>query len=379
MKTLHIHIGTPKTATTAIQTFCMENEAVLESKSYCYPLFPYVYKKVAKGRNGHFLIGTIEDGSGNRRIEDEEKRFRDSMRKIRELFQTFDHVILSEEDIWRLMDDYRKGLWEKIEREAKEAGFQIHVIVYLRRQDKYFISNWNQNIKQKIGTFAESTFDEFLEKANKKTRLEYFEKLERVAKVVGKENITVRRFDKGEFEGGSIYADFLFAIGLKLTDEYVISQGVRNVGLYGNIHEFKRVLNGLPQLEDASNEKFIRELMLECSEISGEYYPCEMLSKEETEAFLENYKVGNQKIAEEYLHEPDGNLFDYTVKDVPKWQKENAFVYEDIIRFIGVMTTSLYEENQKLKSDIKELSDFAYRISHPLRSALHSGKRKKED
>ena len=39
MKTLHVHIGTPKTATTAIQHFCKENAKILAEKGFCYPIF----------------------------------------------------------------------------------------------------------------------------------------------------------------------------------------------------------------------------------------------------------------------------------------------------------------------------------------------------
>ena len=34
MRTLYVHIGTPKTATTSIQMFCVENQKVLNKQSY---------------------------------------------------------------------------------------------------------------------------------------------------------------------------------------------------------------------------------------------------------------------------------------------------------------------------------------------------------
>ena len=35
MRTLYVHIGTPKTATTSIQMFCVENQKVLNKQSAC--------------------------------------------------------------------------------------------------------------------------------------------------------------------------------------------------------------------------------------------------------------------------------------------------------------------------------------------------------
>ena len=42
MRTLYVHIGTPKTATTSIQMFCVENQKVLNKQSYSYPLLDFV-------------------------------------------------------------------------------------------------------------------------------------------------------------------------------------------------------------------------------------------------------------------------------------------------------------------------------------------------
>lgn len=47
-KTLYVHVGTTKTGTTAIQSFCIDNDEVLHRKGYCYPLFPYRYKELLK-------------------------------------------------------------------------------------------------------------------------------------------------------------------------------------------------------------------------------------------------------------------------------------------------------------------------------------------
>ena len=364
MKTLHVHIGTPKTATTAIQNFCKENKGLLAKKGYCYRLFPFVYPRVARTRNGHFLLGKIEDENGKRCKEQEEKNFRDGMKLVQELFLTYDNVILSDESIWRGMDSERKSLWSDLMQEAKKGGFTVHAIVYLRRQDKFFASLWNQQVKKLTET---ETFEEFASSVNRKIRIDYYDKLTRMADVIGKENVTVRRFDGGKFEGGSIYSDFLLTIGLSLTDEYKISQGVRNTGLYGNTHEIKRVLNDLPQMKDPGIRNFIRESLQECSDLSSKEYPSEMFSKEETAALLKTYEEGNRKIAEEYLHEPGAELFDNTIKDVPKWQKDNPYMIDDLIRFVGIASMRLYEENQRLREELESKSRFSCWFRHPVK------------
>lgn len=390
MKTLHIHIGTPKTATTAIQKFCADNNPVLNRKGYCYPDFSFDYGRVGKARNGHFLIGFLYDEDGNRCVDKEMQRISEVMQKIEELFLTYDHVILSDEDIWRFMDEDRTDLWKILKAEADRVGYQVHMIVYFRRQDQFLTSNWNQNVKGRIGTLCEELFDDFLEKVDKDVRLNYYEKLERVAAVIGKENITVRRFDKSKFVNGSIHSDFLSVIGLAMTDEYQITKGIWNLSLYGNTHEIKRAVNSLPALGDPGAQKFIKNRLMEFSNVSSKQYPCEMFSKEEAEAFLKNYEEGNRKVAEEYLHEPGGELFDLTVNDTEKWQKNNRYMDEDLARFtasVGVYLQKEYEDLKKendalkkevnrLKRDVEELFQFRENAKHPFRTMLSHIKRR---
>lgn len=71
MKTLYVHVGQPKTGTTALQVFCLKNRKVLNKKGYEYPFFEYKYKHINRRRNGHFLVGIVRDEDGNRLKEEE--------------------------------------------------------------------------------------------------------------------------------------------------------------------------------------------------------------------------------------------------------------------------------------------------------------------
>lgn len=377
MKVLHIHIGAPKTATTAIQFFCSENAAVLAEKGYCYPIFPFSYPGIAPGHNGRFLLGMLKDENGVRNTAQEEKNFKEGMAIVRKQFETYDNVVLSDESIWRGMDSEKKDLWEIMMREAEAGGFTLHVIVYFRRQDKYFLSHWNQQVKKQR---SEEVFEAYADRVDR-LRLDYYRKLSRMAEIVGKEHITVRRFESDRLEGGSIYADFLSALGLALTEEYHVSQAVRNTGLYGNTHEIKRVLNAFPEMKQIRTQLFMVEMLQKCSDFSKKQYPAEMYSKEEIEAFLEPYREGNRKIAEEYLNEPGEELFAEEVKDLPKWQKENPYMLDDVIRFTGAVGMSLFEENQRLKKELEELShefsSLRFHLRHPIKTVIRKLKGKK--
>ena len=53
--TLYLHIGTPKTGSSAIQDFLAENTRQLEKEQYVFPDFGVRYYKVRAGRNGRWL------------------------------------------------------------------------------------------------------------------------------------------------------------------------------------------------------------------------------------------------------------------------------------------------------------------------------------
>ena len=115
-KTLYVHIGTTKTGTTAVQSFCIDNQEVLNQKGYCYPLFPYSYKDVSERRNAHFLIAEASERSSG--------RFREGMDRILDLFQKYHSIILSDEGIWSSAYEQRINMWRALKAEAKEAGFE---------------------------------------------------------------------------------------------------------------------------------------------------------------------------------------------------------------------------------------------------------------
>lgn len=353
-KTLYVHIGTTKTGTTAIQGFCVDNKEVLNRKGYVYPLFPYHYQDVTDRRNAHFLIA--EDCKDNNGV------FREGMDKILELFQTYPNVILSDEGIWSAGYDRRMGMFKALKKESKEHGFQVKIIVYLRRQDTYLISGWNQMVKSGIGDSVDTAWADYIDDRERISKMNYGTNLSKMAKVWGKKKILVRRFEPKHFVGGSIYADFLQTIGLELTDEYTIAEAMRNMRLSGNTHEIKRILNGMPDM-DVSDNSFFRRALLSYADVSGKIYPNEMFSEAEAKAFMKKYEEENRQVSEDFF---DGEpLFELDWKDVPKWEKDNPYMMDDVIRFVGACCMQLRAENAQLRQEVQELRK---KVSNPIRT-----------
>ena len=289
MKTLFLHIGTPKTATTSLQHFCRDNQNAFGKYSFYYPMFPYKFRYTNDVRNGHFLIGNLYDNEGKRDPLEEAKVLREGMDTVNVLFKKYDNIILSDEGLWTATTDGREAVWSMIKSEAEKGGFTVKVIVYLRRQDAYASSWWNQKIKVGRRRYSTTSWEEFIQDPGDTIGLDYYGNLKIISDAIGKENMIVRRFGKQYLKNQSIFEDFFDALGLEYTDEFVIKETERNRRLDGNAIEIKRIFNSLPDLS-AKDNVFLREIMIKVSDAHEGEKKTSLFSEEEEKAFLETYR-----------------------------------------------------------------------------------------
>lgn len=360
MKTLFLHIGTSKTATTAIQQFCADNRDLLEGKGFCFPESVYKYPLVSPNRNAHFMIGNIMGEDGKTDKAEKKRLLKLGFDNLNMCFFEYDNVILSDESIWWASGTYRKSVFKNLKEDMDKNGYVVKLIVYLRRQDDFLCSRWNQMVKKENLT---ETWEEHFKSAPDKMDhvLDYAAKINMLAEMFGKENIIVRRFHRKGFYQGTIFADFLHCIGLELTDGFVLPEAEVNLAIKGNTVEVMRVMNTAPVIT-RYNKAYLSGLVSMCSEESDKYYKYTMISKEEATEFLERYREGNEQIAADFIG--DGKpLFDYGVgTDLPKWEKDNAYMMDDVIRIFTVITQDLHEEVERLKKENEQLKKENERI-----------------
>lgn len=379
MKTLYLHIGTPKTATTSLQYFLFENQEVLQKKGFCYPTLPYKYKRVNKARNGHFLVAR-KMVKGKRDILEEERIFREGMDIIENLFEKYDNVILSDENIWREMHRTRKDIWDNLKQEADMNDFNIKVIVYFRRQDVFASSWYNQHVKSGLRRYSMMKWEEFIRSDPPILDLDYNAGLEKIESVIEKENIIVRRFDKKYFKNHSVYEDFLDAVGINWSSEFKILEKERNVKLSGNTLEMKRILNSLPNLTDEDN-LFFRNILLNISKSELVKKGESMFSEKEAREFMKKYEEGNRNIMKKYFSEEENEeLFNMNFKKLKKWEPDHTKIEEDILLLLGNVIIMLRKENEELQekmevqkneleSQKKSIENMKEKIKHPFKTA----------
>lgn len=370
MKTLYVHVGMHKTASTTIQLFCTGNRDLLSSKGIYYPPSPFYYRKKGNAKNGMFLGCIYLDEHGERIPEVEEERMEKGLELINEWFKDYDNVLLSEERLWiDLFRDECRSL-KILNEHSKKNGYRVRIIIYLRRQDKFIESWWNQVIK--MTSVRTDTFDEYL--ANFKY-LDFCEIMKSYEEVVGLENISVKRFEDA-IKGEGILADFMKEIGLELTDEYVIEHEESNSKLEGNIVSIKRVINGIDGITEADN-RFLRELFTDPALPSGAEYPCSEFSEEERTELMKKYEEGNAYIAEHFIG--DGKpLFSDNYSGKPKRTDDNPEYIKDVIRTSFYTSIMLHREIVDLKAELKQARADTRRIEKQYEKRLASVERRVE-
>lgn len=316
-KTIYLHIGTPKAGSSSIQNTLFNNIENLKRQGYLYP------KTGLKLANHYFLADSII----NPTINSEEiytqllKEFEESKSNNLIISTERFHILETPEQIKIL-----KNLLE---------GYNIKIIIYLRRQDLFIQSAYGQQIRGQLSI----TIQDFLKKKIPATKLlDYYSRLEMWSNVFGKENITVQPFERKQLGNGLINNFFSF---LEITDtqNFNLTEYEKvNMGLNSYETELLRVLNK-HNLQPAIIQK-LKDYIIS----NSSHKTSDLLSYKEKTALLRKYKACNQKIAEEYLKREAGNLF----YDFPSKKDSYTKIKKTtLIKYFDESSDKILNENEK--------------------------------
>lgn len=356
-KTLYLHIGTPKTGTTALQNFLPANEEVLEQYGICYPDFGFRYTGLGVHRNAHFLVTcNYKDELGNRILEKEEADYQEGLKKLEKIGKKFPKVILSDEGIWKQSLANRENFWERLKKDLKKIGFDIKIIVYFRAQNLFVQSHWAQKIKEG----AEYDFQEYLDSpVFQDYPLDYYKYVCMLADIFGKEALIIRVFEKQQFlgENHTIQEDFLNIFNLKMSDGFVVEKAVYNTSFEGDYLKMKEILNNLPEFKNNKN-LLIRTIKSLQDEKFFEYnhkkYTFFKPGKEEE--FMQLFNSSNSKVAKEFLGREDGRLFYDGIKDYPEYEVDTYNLLCDMMLAYARMMNILNGKCEDNKAQISVLN-----------------------
>lgn len=198
-----LHIGAPKTGTTALQQFLSTNEAALRARGISY---------MRAGR-AHIAHNPLPTAIAQNRAEGMLRAIMDEHDAAPDLL----HVI-SSEIMFRIVVVQRL-------RPVLPAGMRgaVRVLCYLRRQDHYLEAIYKQRVKNGLTPPDRAAFLEA-----QLPKLSFGRLIDGYADLFGPEAIRLRPFDRARLAGGDIVRDFAAEIGL--TD----LEGLEGVGAEAN-------------------------------------------------------------------------------------------------------------------------------------------------
>ncbi|WDE99122.1 hypothetical protein PQO03_14900 [Lentisphaera profundi] len=337
-ETLYLHIGTRKTGTTVIQNYCRDNKELLMENGILYPTSDLVMKHDAS--NHHLLFRSKTDD------------FSEIRQEILANKNTAKVCLISSELLEDINRDPRRT------KELCGLAKKVKVIVYLRRQESYLESSFCQKIK--LQDFK-STIDEH----GGDICLDYSILLEFWSEMVGKENVIVRPYEKGQFVNGNIFDDFLNIFGLKNSEGFKVLKSFTNPSLDLGALEFKRVLNylGLTKSISFKTAKVLEKRALNLGKNKA-FSDHGILTTKEKLNYIKKYEESNNSIAKEFLkteilfkvelpkisdadiEQKIDFLCDKTIKDIVDYLiKENPELVSNLIIYLQVYLKYFAEDS----------------------------------
>ncbi|MDY3853732.1 MAG: hypothetical protein SO170_02035 [Butyribacter sp.] len=344
MGTLYLHIGTPKTGTSAIQVFMGKNRHILKKKGVCYPDFRLEFPGIGANRNAHFLVHRYFDKNKKRDYEAEKSIQEKAFSLLLENLSRYDKVVMSDEGIWNGFEFF-EDFWKKLYQKITDAGHELKVIVYLRRQDVFIQSYWAQQVKET----STMTFQQFIEKKRyEKCHLDYDVSLEQIANVIGNNNMIVRVYEKGQYYGNSLVSDFLHIIGLEMDDSFCAPDIMVNQSISGISLEIKRILNTMPEYKEKRNflVDYLRKLSSQENKAS-DFSRTATFLPEQQQSFMAQYEKGNELVAKQYLKKADGILFEEKVENIEGSTQE--YTKEELVKACGQLMLFMEKQLEKEK------------------------------
>ena len=192
MSQLIIHIGAPKTGTTAIQSHLYHNQDALREQSVNYTV-------TQRNHIAHNILPrVIRKGNGP-------AYFGGLLREIRR--SPADSHIISSEMLFN-PEIARRMCQLAADHLPQDTIKNTKIICYLRRHDQFLESLYKQFVKR--GKIPADP-PEFLKQ--QLTTLSYQRVLSIYGEVFGQENVVIRPFDRAKLKGGDVVQDFFACLG----------------------------------------------------------------------------------------------------------------------------------------------------------------------
>lgn len=277
-RTLYLHIGVHRTATSSIQAYLQQNFHALLEQGFLLPW--------ARGRHLRVVNRLFDGREKPAAVAKDIKKRADAKPK------PIHSIILSDEDI-----AMRETLTPFVK---MRRFFDVKIVVSLRRQDLWLESWYLQNIKwQWNDSLAHVSFDEFMSRMEEFHWIDYNRYLTMLERDFGRENVLVSVFERGQMPGGPIET---FARLIGLDTENLSAPSHRNASFSPLVADFVRRMPldlARPKLRALIEQSFIKlDAELEKSDVESSGL---LLTKERRAAVCDRFAEGNRAVARRYF------------------------------------------------------------------------------
>ncbi|RKZ51023.1 MAG: hypothetical protein DRR16_17890 [Candidatus Parabeggiatoa sp. nov. 3] len=356
MKTLYIHIGTHKTGSSTLQLFFYQNRERLKQLGFFYPTEGTYYKPLgrkASEKGGQcFLAFSISGVYPHWLNECQWPKKEECIKEIRKdiiPYQDYADILISTEHFFRKVKP--KEILEIFE----GMNFQLKIIIYLRRQDHFLESLYNQDTKN---ARYQDSFEQFVnqEIQDKQSYCYFYPKLLEFASIFGQENIIVRPFETEQFYHHNLIEDFLNILGLNLDETFSLPESRRNESLPTELIQLMVLLQ--QQFEADIRQRAVLNSLLRDKtfslEIDRKKYS--LFSPKWRRETLQHFEDNNARIAREFLNRADGRLFYEPLPDQDAgWEPYPGLSQETVAATAIKIWQMEQEKNQQLLEKVEHL------------------------
>jgi hypothetical protein len=287
---LYIHIGAPKTGTTALQFFLAQNRQALKAKGFLYPGSDPTHLDICTVLPKDIPIGI--EGCPRTAVP----------RYLAEIRRSPCHTYILSAEYLAFTGN------AEVLRELIPTSTAVRIVYYARRQDFLIESYYNQQMKSHLHWVKKRLDEVPLSRIYSKLFFDHSRVITPWADLFGKENIIVRCYEKQQMQGDSI-RDFAQVIGLSLDDTFSFPKDRFNISMDMHHLEFIRLcnkafLNNPEVIDFVFNNRLIYH-----SRIFENLPKRNLLSPEIRNEILDHYEESNRTIARDYLGRADDRLF----------------------------------------------------------------------
>jgi hypothetical protein len=336
-KTLILHAGMGKTGTTAIQHTFWRNRAALARAGIAYPkigaragahhlISPHILPHLTQGpRPWHFL---------------DPGEWAPAVAALPEPRVFMSSELISSADPAQIATFCA----------ALEPFFDLHLCLYLRRQDDMIAAGYAQGVK--AGTQRRPLGTIF---ADPLAHYDYMDRLAPWEAALGRDRLIILPYERGQFHQGDLIRDVLFrALGLPdLPPGFVHDPAANpNARLSAAATEFKRLVNVL--IPDRTRSRAYVAPLSACPPDPGGTH---LLGRADRAEVIARLAASNARVAQTYMNRPAGDLFhDALPPDAPEAAPR---IGPEELRAVATVL------GQKAPGLFHDLLDLAARKDHP--------------